>query len=733
MEIQKFGARLRELRKQAGMTQRELADKVNVSFTYISKIENGVVVHPSKGVILKLAEVLNADKKDELLILAGRVPSDISEKLLENPQMLHLMRSKRAQKIFKAFSKARTSLQNLTRGLHNSTEGTALFFKNHKGFSRVAISVAMVVAIVAGLWSASPAQALNITITNPSSGTLGSTYSFTVQVDVENTDLLPIDHINLDIYYVNNPSTYKVGCTNLPLAVGSKTYTPTGGGTVNVSATTASGWGGASGTLRYGYGYGYQSGWGTYNFDTNYGYGYGYGSYIGLTSITYNITWMSPSGWPQGAYEILVLVYGNGSPTAFTTPTVPSFTLYAPVVVEEVVEPGVTSIPVYWDGRVTSDVVAESVDGKAGLDIPKDTIAKTAEGQPLREISIIPMEDPPAPPVDASIVGLTYDLGPDGATFDPPITLTFTYDPDEIPEDFNEEDLVIAIWDGEKWVELEGCVVNTATHTITAPVSHFTPFTIITPAPPAPAAFSVSSLSVLPAEVEPGETVTIAVSIANTGGESGSYTVVLKIDGVKESEKRVTVAAGGSKTVSFSVTKEEADSYTVTVDGLSVSFTVAPVVVPPEPAAFSVSYLSVSPRLEVEPGETVAITVLVANTGGKSGSYTVVLKIDGVKEAEETVIVAAGESQDVSFSVTREEADSYAVTVDGLSGSFTVVAPVVEEEEVITPVVEEEEGLAWWIWLIVGLGSAVVVGLLVYFLWWKWWRLRKLRGYSRTD
>ncbi|GAI52094.1 unnamed protein product, partial [marine sediment metagenome] len=228
--------------------------------------------------------------------------------------------------------------------------------------------------------------------------------------------------------------------------------------------------------------------------------------------------------------------------------------------------------------------------------------------------------------------------------------------------------------------------------------------TVTPPAPPAPAAFSVSGLSVLPAEVEPGETVTIAVSVANTGGKSGSYTVVLKIDGVKEGDKTVTVAAGSSQEVSFSVTKEEADSYSVAVNGLSGSFTVAPVVVPPEPAAFSVSYLSVSPRLEVEPGETVTIAVSVANTGGESGSYTVVLKIDGVKEAEERVTVAAGESQDVSFSVTREEAGSYTVAVNGLSGSFTVI--------VVTP----PPGVNW---PAIGGGIAgglIVVGLLYYFL-----------------
>jgi len=123
------------------------------------------------------------------------------------------------------------------------------------------------------------------------------------------------------------------------------------------------------------------------------------------------------------------------------------------------------------------------------------------------------------------------------------------------------------------------------------------------------------------------------------------------------------------------------------------------------PAAFSVSYLSVS-QLEVEPGEAVTITVLVANTGGESGSYTVVLKIDGVKEAEKSVTVAAGESQDVNFSVTREEAGSYTVAVNGLSGSFTVVAPVV------TPA---KPGINWA--LIGGIIAGVIVVGLGVFLW----------------
>jgi len=231
-------------------------------------------------------------------------------------------------------------------------------------------------------------------------------------------------------------------------------------------------------------------------------------------------------------------------------------------------------------GEIQETIEATSEDGNLTLTIEEGTIALDEDGNPLSSLTSAVDPSPPPPPKDAHIIGLAYDFIPDGATFDPAITLTWSYDPDALPEDVAEEDLVIAYYDEEagEWVELD-CVVDTENDTITASVEHFTTFAIIgtvtPPTPPEPAAFSVTNLSIQPAEVEPGEAVTIAVSVANTGGESGSYTVVLKIDEVKEDEETVTVAAGESEDVSFSVTKDEAGSYAVAVDGLSGSFTVA--------------------------------------------------------------------------------------------------------------------------------------------------------------
>ncbi len=198
-------------------------------------------------------------------------------------------------------------------------------------------------------------------------------------------------------------------------------------------------------------------------------------------------------------------------------------------------------------------------------------------------------KSPPAAPEDAHIIGLAYDFGPDGATFDPPITFTWSYDPDALPEDVAEEDLVIAYYDeaAGKWVELDG-VVDTENNTITASVSHFTTFAIIgtvtpPPPPPTPAAFTPGSLSISPTEVDVGEAVTISISVANTGGQAGSYTVMLKINDAVEETKEVTVAAGASETVTFTTSKDKAGTYAVDVNGLTGSFMVKEAAVSPPP------------------------------------------------------------------------------------------------------------------------------------------------------
>src|SRR5262245_6885868 len=85
----RFGERVRQLRLGKKLGQRALADRVRVSFTYISKIENEKLDfgdYPSEELILKLAHALDGDP-DELMILAGKIPARIRQRVLERPDV----------------------------------------------------------------------------------------------------------------------------------------------------------------------------------------------------------------------------------------------------------------------------------------------------------------------------------------------------------------------------------------------------------------------------------------------------------------------------------------------------------------------------------------------------------------------------------------------------------------------------------------------------------------------
>ncbi len=137
------------------------------------------------------------------------------------------------------------------------------------------------------------------------------------------------------------------------------------------------------------------------------------------------------------------------------------------------------------DGEIQETVEATSEDGALTLTIPEGTIARDENGDPLETLEAALDESPASPPEDAAVIGLAYDFGPDGATFDPPITITFSYDPDALPDGVAEEDLVIAYYDeaAGEWVELDS-VVDAENNIVTAYVVHFTTFALIGTAPP---------------------------------------------------------------------------------------------------------------------------------------------------------------------------------------------------------------------------------------------------------
>ena len=72
-----MGDRIKEIRKKRGLTQEQLAEKLDISVEYVSQIERGLKM-PSMQMFIKLVEVLNVSA-DYLLrdsILTGKLFED---------------------------------------------------------------------------------------------------------------------------------------------------------------------------------------------------------------------------------------------------------------------------------------------------------------------------------------------------------------------------------------------------------------------------------------------------------------------------------------------------------------------------------------------------------------------------------------------------------------------------------------------------------------------------------
>lgn len=88
-----LGERIKKLRRAKRLTLRDLAGRVGVGFTYISKIENHKLEEghrPSEKLIHKLATELDANE-DELMLLAERVPEPIRKRVCQRPEVFRML------------------------------------------------------------------------------------------------------------------------------------------------------------------------------------------------------------------------------------------------------------------------------------------------------------------------------------------------------------------------------------------------------------------------------------------------------------------------------------------------------------------------------------------------------------------------------------------------------------------------------------------------------------------
>jgi LPXTG-motif cell wall-anchored protein len=132
------------------------------------------------------------------------------------------------------------------------------------------------------------------------------------------------------------------------------------------------------------------------------------------------------------------------------------------------------------EGVVWENIHLVSMDTKATLDIAYGTKCVNVNGYALTSVSITQVTSPDAAQSGVIIIGTVYELGPGGASFDPPVTLTIYYNEASLPANTQESDLSISIWDaGSRTYKSIDYEVDIGTNTITASISHFSRYTII--------------------------------------------------------------------------------------------------------------------------------------------------------------------------------------------------------------------------------------------------------------
>ncbi|MBN1856721.1 MAG: PKD domain-containing protein [Dehalococcoidia bacterium] len=93
-----------------------------------------------------------------------------------------------------------------------------------------------------------------------------------------------------------------------------------------------------------------------------------------------------------------------------------------------------------------------------------------------------------------------------------------------------------------------------------------------------------------------------------------------------------------------------------------------------EPAKMSVAYLNIDP-MQVLPNQEVIVSANVCNQGEEDGTKTATLMVNGNAEQSQSVGVSGGACKQVVFRTFQPIPGTYQVSIDGMTGQFSVLAP----------------------------------------------------------
>lgn len=195
----------------------------------------------------------------------------------------------------------------------------------------------------------------------------------------------------------------------------------------------------------------------------------------------------------------------------------------------------------------------------------------------------------------------------------------------------------------------------------------------------APDTLHVLSLEVTTPEILVGEKASVKAEVRNDGYKMETYDVPLMVNGVADDREFVTLEPGATKTIEFSLRRDDAGVYTVRIGEQQSILEVREAI----PATFKLSNLKINP-VESNVNEQIIITADIANIGEIKGTYTAELKINGVITQTDEMIMMPSASSFVIFKVIPDSPGMYMVNLGELSGQFTVLEPIIPIEIIPT-------------------------------------------------
>jgi hypothetical protein len=382
-------------------------------------------------------------------------------------------------------------------------------------------------------------------------------------------------------------------------------------------------------------------------------------------TCTFDIT-----GAATGDWDVVVTVTGAENPIAVLTG---GLTIVAPVPPPPVI--GVvprflgvlvdilgqrTAINIDALGVLFDSCVLTDPGNSFRLELSKGTGVTSANGGIITGIEMVVCNEPPPTPAGLEIITPVYDItGYTGGimvpsiVFSKPAKLTLSYNPEWLPE--NTASIFLGCHDPEHgWTRLKAVSGDTAClGTVSAWINH-------------------ASLFAVMAELAPAEPELVEPAPAKP-----------------EINKPEIIIPPPVEPVPIEPEPDEPEP-------------VAPELVELAPAKFELGHTAVN-LAEAKAGRPVTISVIVQNTGELEGSYVLRLEVNNGVEQTREVVLAAGESTEVNFSIIKDEPGTYVVTVGGFTVEFTLMAPVFSPDWIKTN---------WWLVPSV----VIVIGVIVFLL-----------------